>query len=211
MARQGLHHVGLVSNDYEGTVEFYTKVLGWQIAWQDHHAAPDGTELMRHVFFDTGDGSFVAFMCSVPGSPLFPPTWDTGLNTVLGMPAGAYHFAFWVDSVEDLVARQREIRERGGDVTEIFNHGWSHSIYFRDPVNGLMLEYCATTRVLTEDDKILKQREQPGNRFASEEIARHDARIMGVPEALLIAMVDGHERDTTAYAAQYVKAEATSG
>ncbi len=178
MKRHGVHHLGLASYDYEGTVDFYTNVMGWEIAWQDLKAAPDGTPWMRHVFFDTGDGSYVAFMCLTPESPNSPGTWASDINSGLGLRGGAYHFAFWVDSVEELVERQRELRSRGCETTEVIDHEWASSIYFRDP-NGLMLEYCTTTRVFNEDDKLLKVRDQPGATYASPQDAARDARILG--------------------------------
>ena len=54
MKRHGVHHLGLAAYDYEATVNFYTNVMGWEIAWQDLQTAPDGTHLLRHVFFLVG-------------------------------------------------------------------------------------------------------------------------------------------------------------
>jgi hypothetical protein len=49
------------------------------------------------------------------------------------------------------------LRAKGVEVTDIVDHGWSRSIYFKDP-NGLSLEYCCTVRNLTEDDAIMQAR-----------------------------------------------------
>ena len=133
---------------------------------------------MRHVFFDTGDGSFVAFMCLTPENPKSPGTWATDINSGLGLRPTAYHFAFWVDSVEELVQRQSELRTRGCETTEVIDHGWASSIYFRDP-NGLTLEYCTTTRLFNEDDRLLKHRDQRGAMYTKPEDAARDARILG--------------------------------
>ena len=178
MKRHGVHHLGLAAYDYEATVDFYTNVMGWEIAWQDLQAAPDGTPLLRHVFFDTGDGSFVAFMCPTRANPNTPDTWATDISSGLGLRGAMYHFAFWVDSVEELEERQGELRARGCETTEIVDHGWASSIYFRDP-NGLMLEYCTTTRVFNADDKLLEHRDQPGVTYTNPEDAARDARILG--------------------------------
>ena len=72
MKRAGAHHLGFASYDYDATIDFYTRVLSWQIAWQDLMTAPDGTPMMKHVFFDTGDGSYVAVMCPTPEMPNHP-------------------------------------------------------------------------------------------------------------------------------------------
>ncbi len=76
MKRTGAHHIGLATYDYEGIVDFYTRVLGWEIAWQDLMTGPDGTVFMKHVFFDTGDGSYVSFMCPTADMPDHPKKWD---------------------------------------------------------------------------------------------------------------------------------------
>ena len=182
MSKVGIHHLGFASTDYEGTVDFYTRVMGWPIAWQDQHSDPEnGTELIRHVFFNAGDGLFVAFICSVPGSTLLPEKWATDINSGLGLPVGVYHFAFSLESEEDLETRRREMTARGAEVSAVVDHGWCKSIYFRDPVNDLMLEFAVQSRAFNEDDKLLKPRPQPGIDSANPEEIERSARIMGVP------------------------------
>ena len=61
MKRTGVHHLGMGTYDYDAIVDFYTRVLGWEIAWQDLMVGPDGTVYMKHVFFDTGDDSYISF------------------------------------------------------------------------------------------------------------------------------------------------------
>lgn len=159
--RRGMHHIGLATTDYEATVEFYTKVIGWEIAWQDQHETPDGKVAMRHVFFDTGDGSYVAFMAPTPAIPGVPETWDTGINAGLGMPPIVYHFAFWRDTREELEELQARIRDHGVEASELIDHdGWTLGFVVRDP-NDLLIEFACTTRELTEDDKLLKFRGAP--------------------------------------------------
>ena len=196
MKRAGAHHLGFASYDYDATVDFYTRVLSWQIAWQDLMTAPDGTPMMKHVFFDTGDGSYVAVMCPTPEMPHHPTKWATDINSGLGVMNGAYHFAFWVDTVEDLEARQAQVRLQNHPVTEIIDHGWCKSIYLRTP-DGLMLEFCATTRKLTEDDKLLKHRDQPGNPIYKErpDLAARDAAIFGMPPEQLLGVFGGRQRE----------------
>jgi len=79
-------------------------------------------------------------------------------------------------------------------VTEIIDHGWAKSIYFRAP-DGLQLEFCVTTRKLTEDDKLLKHRYQPGNPIYRERpgLAARDAAILGMPADRLIAIFGSRE------------------
>ena len=72
-------------------------------------------------------------------------------------PAGFYHFAFEAGSPAALAEKRDELRAKGVEVTDIVDHGWAPSIYFRDP-NGLSLEYCCTVRNLTEDDATMQER-----------------------------------------------------
>ena len=46
-------------------------------------------------------------------------------------------------------------------MTCVVDHEWCRSIYFKDP-NGLQLEYCATVREVTAEDKEMKHHDQPG-------------------------------------------------
>ncbi len=188
MAINGVHHIGVATSDYEGTVKFYTEVVGWPIAWQDQNFGPDGKEVIRHVFFDAGGGTYLAFMCSLPGSPMFPESWATNINDGLGMRLAAYHFSFAVDSEESLNELKLLWRSRGLDVSGVMDHGWCKSIYFRDPVNGLMLEASVQTKVFDEDDKLLKPRAQGGFQGADEEELELTSRVLGMPVTAIRAM-----------------------
>jgi catechol-2,3-dioxygenase len=54
-------------------------------------------------------------------------------NRGLGVPAGFYHFAFEAGSPAALADKRDELRAKGVEVTDIVDHGWSKSIYFKDP------------------------------------------------------------------------------
>lgn len=191
--RRGMHHLGLATSDYEATVDFYTNIIGWEIAWQDMMKAPDGTVLMRHVFFDTGDGSYVAFMAPTSAMPGVPETWPTDINSGLGVPPMIYHFAFWLDSVEELEQLQRRIRDHGVTASECIDHdGWCLGFVVRDP-NNLLIEFACTTRELTEDDKELKFRgppRVPGYEGHPELEARDAAIIMNLPQDEAMAVLN---------------------
>jgi catechol 2,3-dioxygenase-like lactoylglutathione lyase family enzyme len=179
MERRGVHHVGLATLDIDRTIDFYTNKMGWDVAWCDVIEPPQGGKI-KHVFFDTGDGTFFAFMSpeKVQG---IPAEFATDINSAQNLPGAFYHFALYVDSVEALEARQAQLRERGVEVTEVVDHEWCRSIYFRDP-NGLLLEYCVTTRKFTAEDKIMKHHEQPGAMVKDPEKARRTFEIiMGPP------------------------------
>jgi catechol-2,3-dioxygenase len=52
-----------------------------------------------------------------------------------------FYFAFWCDDEDELSQRQQELRALAVDVTDVVDHGWCKSIYFKDP-NHIQLEYC---------------------------------------------------------------------
>ena len=48
---------------------------------------------------------------------------------------------FEAGSPAALAQKRDELRSKGVETTDIVDHGWARSIYFKDP-NGLSLEYC---------------------------------------------------------------------
>ncbi|MGH7907914.1 MAG: VOC family protein [Candidatus Binataceae bacterium] len=174
MKRTGMHHLGLVTLDIERTIDFYTKKLGWKVAWCDLVHPPKGGQI-KHVFLDTGDGSYVAFMCP-DKVPDVPTEFATDINSPQKLPGFFYHFAFWVDTLEELEEKRAALTRAGVEVTSIVNHEWCKSIYFRDP-NGLLLEYCVTVRELGDDDKLM--REHPATEmFESDEDRQRSFPLM---------------------------------
>jgi catechol-2,3-dioxygenase len=83
--------------------------------------------------------------------------YDAGINRGLVVPASFYHFAFEAGSEAALADKRDELRVKGVKVTDIVDHGWAKSIYFKDP-KGLSLEYCCMVRNLTEDDATMQER-----------------------------------------------------
>ena len=49
-----------------------------------------------------------------------------------------------------LEEKRNELIAKGIDVTDVVDHDWAKSIYFKDP-NGLQLEFCCFTRNLNDD------------------------------------------------------------
>jgi catechol 2,3-dioxygenase-like lactoylglutathione lyase family enzyme len=139
MNHQGFSHIGLSTHDLDKTREFYEGVLGFKPVVSDTITIEEGGEI-RHMFFDVGRGQLIAFMepRRVPG---IPSDYDAGINRGLGVPAAFYHFAFEAGSPEALAQKRDELRAKGVEVTDIVDHQWARSIYFKDP-NGMSLEYC---------------------------------------------------------------------
>lgn len=145
----GISHVGLSTRDMEATIAFYERVLGCRRVSEDRIRILEGGSL-RHVFFEVGEGQFVAFI-EPHDAPGFAPDYDTGINRGLGVPNAVYHLALRVNSVDQLEARRRQLEESGVAVSPIVDLGAGKSIYFQDP-NGLQLEFCCQTRAFVEAD-----------------------------------------------------------
>ncbi len=149
MSHKGFSHIALTTLDLEKTRRFYEEVLGFKAVVHDRILVEEGGTI-SHIFFDVGRDQLMAFMAPREVQNV-PATYDTGINQGLGLPASFYHFAFEAGSLTNLRDKRDELRAKGVDVTEVSDHGWSSSIYFRDP-NGVTLEYCCATRDLREQD-----------------------------------------------------------
>jgi catechol 2,3-dioxygenase-like lactoylglutathione lyase family enzyme len=149
MTHRGFSHIGLSTLDLDKTRDFYEDVLGFKPVVADTIDVKEGGHL-RHIFFDVGRGQLIAFL-EPNGVSGVPAEYDAGINRGLGVPAGFYHFAFEAGSADALAEKRDELRAKDVETTDIVDHGWARSIYFKDP-NGLSLEYCCVVRNPAEDD-----------------------------------------------------------
>ncbi len=155
MSHQGFSHVGLSTLDLDKTRDFYEQTLGFKAVRCDIIKVKEGGQI-RHAFFDTGNGQLIAFM-EARGVPGIPAHYDAGINRGLGVPSVFYHFAFEAGSEAGLDEKRRELLAKGVDVTDVVDHDWAKSIYFKDP-NGVQLEYCCYTRALDANDARMQDR-----------------------------------------------------
>ena len=155
MSNKGFSHLGLSTLDLDKTREFYEGVLGFKPVVCDTIKIKEGGSI-RHMFFDTGRDQLIAFM-EPRGIDGVPAEYDTSIYRGLGVPAGFYHLAFEAGSESGLAEKRDELRRKGVEVTDIVDHNWAKSIYFKDP-NGLQLEYCCLVREFTADDATMQDR-----------------------------------------------------
>jgi catechol 2,3-dioxygenase-like lactoylglutathione lyase family enzyme len=155
MSHKGFSHIGLSTLDLDKTREFYEGVLGFKPVRCDIIKVKEGGQI-RHIFFDTGRDQLIAFM-EARGVPGVPAEYDAGINRGLGVPSAFYHFAFEASNEAALCAKREELIAKGVQVTEVVDHDWAKSIYFKDP-NGMQLEYACFTRELGEDDARMQPR-----------------------------------------------------
>jgi catechol 2,3-dioxygenase-like lactoylglutathione lyase family enzyme len=127
MRLTGLHHVTAIVADLERTTAFYRDLLGLALVQEGANEDDPGA---RHFWF--GDGA------AAPGtlvSFLEYPQMDEGRQ---GRGA-THHFAFAVESAEELDAWRDYLRSRDVPSSEVFERGRFRSIYLRDP-DGHLLE-----------------------------------------------------------------------
>ena len=155
MANKGFSHLGLSTLDLDKTRDFYEGVLGFKAVRCDIIKVKEGGQI-RHIFFDTGRDQLMAFM-EARGVPGVPAHYDAGITRGLGVPSAFYHFAFEAGSEAGLVEKRRELIAKGVEVTDVVDHDWAKSIYFKDP-NGLQLEFCCFTRSLNANDARMQDR-----------------------------------------------------
>ncbi len=156
MSNKGFSHLGLSTLDLDKTRDFYEKILGFKAVRCDTIKVKEGGQI-RHIFFDTGRDQLIAFM-EARGVPGIPAEYDAGINRGLGVPSAFYHFAFEAGTEVALEEKRQELLAKKVEVTDVVDHGWVKSIYFKDP-NGMQLEYaCLTRDAGTEDDVRMQER-----------------------------------------------------
>lgn len=146
-----IHHIAIATRDMKATHAFYTDAMGFTLL--KTVVAPCGSRgFAKHVFYDTGEdgrAGLIAFWDL--HDPDLPDDWSPAIATGLGLPPWTNHFAFEAADAADLDARRERWQKHGMDVLEV-DHGWCRSIYVNDP-NGILVEFCVTTRELTASDR----------------------------------------------------------
>ena len=141
----GFHHVAFACQDIEETTRFYDDLLGFPLI----HTEIQGEEahFMRHIFFDLGDGSSLAFFDLHDVGE--PKEMKTDISTGLGLPLWVNHLAFKADPAR--IAEVKTTMEEAGVPVEMdLDHDWCHSVYFKDP-NGILIEFCEDTPGIQPD------------------------------------------------------------
>ena len=104
---KGFHHVVYACKNGEETRHFYEDLLGMPLVHTEVKNAPDG--FFRHLFFDTGDGSCIAFFeVSGVGES---PDWSSEVSVGNGLPVWVNHLAFASDENRTEAVRTRLTEE----------------------------------------------------------------------------------------------------
>lgn len=167
----GLHHVALVCEDMQRTVDFYTNVLGMKLVKTIDLPAGIG----QHFFFDMGGGQALAFFWFTEAQGRAPglsnPKRNISPEVIFGdsptdwlsAHGSMNHIAFTV-SKDKLEEYHRRLVDKGLDVSPIVHHDTSEgqvadeidervfisSVYFTDP-DGIVLEFACWQRELSAE------------------------------------------------------------
>jgi catechol 2,3-dioxygenase-like lactoylglutathione lyase family enzyme len=129
---RGLHHNAYRCRDSEQTRAFYEGFLGLPLAeTMEIGETKSGRKTQTlHTFYRLGDGSYLAFF-EAPDMPFeFKAQHDFDLHIALEVD---------VATLQDMLARGKAA---GVETRGVSDHGFIHSIYFRDP-NGYVIELTA--------------------------------------------------------------------
>ena len=144
---KGLHHNAYRCRDSEETRAFYEDFLGLPLASAleiGRTATGRGAKVL-HTFFQMGDGSFLAFF-EAPEEPFeFKEQRDFDLHIAVEVE---------MDKLHEMFERGKS---EGRDVRGISDHGFIHSIYFRDP-NGYVIELTAKVPGDDRDPEVEKKK-----------------------------------------------------
>lgn len=129
----GVHHTAFRCRDAAQTIWFYSDVLGLVdhtgIVLEEVTGTGDHDPYM-HLFFQMKNGEYIAFF-DAPGSA--DPDWFQRKESF------DMHYAFEVESEEDLLAMQERINSFGVSALGPVDHHFVKSIYMYDP-NGIQIE-----------------------------------------------------------------------
>ena len=129
---RGLHHHAVRCRDSEETRRFYEDFLGLKFAeaLEIFETKSGRKTATLHTFYEMGDGSYLAFF-EAPDMPFeFKPQHDFDLHTALEVDEATLEAMF------------EKGKAQGIETRGIIDHGFIHSIYFRDP-NGYVVELTA--------------------------------------------------------------------
>ncbi|WP_217705683.1 VOC family protein [Peristeroidobacter soli] len=130
-----LNHAAWVTHDVEATAEFYTRVMGMELAstvYDDRVPSTGDPFPYFHIFFRMADGSTIAFF-EAPGLPQRPAVTHPAYDIF-------DHFAMQAKDRAEVDRWHAWLVSNDVEVVGPTDHkGLIYSIYFYDP-NGIRLE-----------------------------------------------------------------------
>ena len=145
-----VHHAAYRCRDAAQTRWFYEDVLGLPLAAAmvfDHISGTEENRDYMHLFFQMGDGNFVAF---------FDEPDRATSESFNRKDSFDVHIALEAESYEDMIAWQERINSKGKTCLGPIDHGFVKSVYMYDP-NGIQVEITSKApdyeSILVEEQK----------------------------------------------------------
>jgi catechol 2,3-dioxygenase-like lactoylglutathione lyase family enzyme len=135
----GLHHVTVICRDAERSMAFYRNLLGMRLVKQTVNADDRGA---RHLYFGDESGAPGTLVTCLEYADLEEGRVGHG---------STHHFAFAVETEEELAGWFDYLRSRGVPCSEVMDRTYFKSIYLRDP-DGHIVELATRGPGLTVDE-----------------------------------------------------------
>ena len=136
---RGLHHITLICSSIDRSTAFYRDLLGLRLVKQTvNHDDPAA----KHFYFGDALGN--------PGTVITCMEYPQMEEGTVGR-GSTHHFAFCVESVEELDGWKHYLEARGVGCTERLDRTWFSSIYLRDP-DGHVIEIATRGPGFTLDE-----------------------------------------------------------
>jgi len=147
MHLNGVHHTARPTWKLRETVEFYRDVLGLPMvhAISARGWGPDNHPDFLHFFFDSGNGSTIAFFYYIGAEQ---PDYTHPQNDYRSR---ATHTAWAVQSTDELDTWRERLEAKGVPIKYRLRHELIESIYFNDP-NGYPIEITLQLRPMNALD-----------------------------------------------------------
>jgi len=133
-----LNHAAYVTHNVEATADFYTRIMGMELAstvFDDRIPSTGDAFPYFHIFFRMKDGSTIAFF-EAPDIPLAAPSTHPAYDIF-------NHIALQASSCEEVMSWHDWLISNDVEVVGPTDHnGLIFSVYFHDP-NGVRLEITA--------------------------------------------------------------------
>jgi catechol 2,3-dioxygenase-like lactoylglutathione lyase family enzyme len=137
----GLHHVTVICQDVQRSVDFYRNLLGMRLVKQTVNEDDRGA---RHLFFGDEEGR--------PGTMVTCLEYPELEEGSVGR-GSTHHFALTVESEEELAGWHGYLRSRGIPCTDVMDRKYFKSLYLRDP-DGHIVELATAGPGLTADEPL---------------------------------------------------------